>query len=101
MTSPRRHPDSVWLFRGSIPSLHVPLSTSRLHPHACLPMTRGQCASPYLHCRTLSFPTFRDLNLWLDAAASPPLRGLRGGGCSLGPIVNIETDQFITLANDY
>ena len=38
------------------------------------------------------------LNWLLDAAASPPLRALRGGECSLGPIVKIETDQLITLA---
>src|SRR6266545_7683427 len=44
-------------FRGSIPRLHVLLST--LHPYPCGPryMTRRQCGSLLLHCMKLSFTT--------------------------------------------
>src|SRR5262245_56357357 len=44
-------------FRGSIPCLDVPLSTSRLRPYRRLRMTRGQRGWLDLRCRTLSFPT--------------------------------------------
>jgi hypothetical protein len=59
----RRHPEvatacaMVVQFRGSIPGLHVLLST--LHPRrrrrSC--MTRSQCGSLLLHCMKLSFTT--------------------------------------------
>src|SRR6266545_1564321 len=44
-------------FRGSIPRLHVLLST--LHPYPCgrRYMTRRQCGSLLLHCMKLSFTT--------------------------------------------
>ncbi len=55
------------LFRGSIPSLRVPLSTLHLHPHGCLCMTRGRCYWLNLQRMTLSFTTSRQ---------SPGARGL-------------------------
>src|SRR5271163_1868980 len=52
----RRHPE-VALFRGSIPCLHVPLSTLRHPPHGVHRMTRGQCGSLALHRMALSSTT--------------------------------------------
>ena len=54
----RRHPGVV-VFRGSIPSPPVPLSTLRLTPRGLLRMTRGRCGSLLLHRMTLSFTTSR------------------------------------------
>jgi hypothetical protein len=48
-----RHPD-FQTFRGSIPHLHVPLSTLRLQPHDWLRMTRGRCGSLSLHRTALA-----------------------------------------------
>src|SRR6266849_2982187 len=47
------------LFRSSIPSLHVPLSTLRRQPCGSPRMTRGQDGSLLLSCVTLSFTTPR------------------------------------------
>jgi hypothetical protein len=44
-------------FRGSIPGLHVPLSTLHPHPHGCWRMTRGQGGSLVLPCEALSSST--------------------------------------------
>jgi hypothetical protein len=44
-------------FRGSIPGLHVPLSTLHLRPYGRKCMTRSQCGSLTLHCMKLSFTT--------------------------------------------
>jgi hypothetical protein len=52
----RRHPE-VRFFRGSIPSLHMPLSTLRRRPCGRSHMTRGQRGLLDLHCVTLSFTT--------------------------------------------
>jgi hypothetical protein len=41
-------------FRGSIPSLHVPLSTLRRRPYERLRMTRGRCGSLHLQPMRLS-----------------------------------------------
>src|SRR5882724_7928689 len=41
-------------FRGSIPSLSVPLSTLRAALCSTPRMTRGQCGSLFLHCNGLS-----------------------------------------------
>ena len=49
-------------FRGSIPSLYVPLSTLRRSLAGSRRMTRGQCGSLLLHCTTLSFATPRRFN---------------------------------------
>jgi hypothetical protein len=49
----RRHPD-FQTFRGSIPRLHVPLSTLRLQPHDWLRMTQGRCGSLGLHRTALA-----------------------------------------------
>jgi len=54
----RRHPE-VMVFRGSIPSPSVPLSTLRLRPCGFLRMTRGRRGSLLLHRMTLSFITSR------------------------------------------
>ena len=54
----RRHPGVV-VFRGSIPSPPVPLSTLRLTPCGLLRMTRGRCGSLLLHRMTLSFTASR------------------------------------------
>jgi len=54
----RRHP-GVMVFRGSMPSPPVPLSTLRLKPRDLLRMTRGRCGSLLLHRMTLSFTTSR------------------------------------------
>ena len=54
----RRHP-GVMVFRGSIPSPPVPLSTLRLRPCGLLRTTRGRCGSLILHRMTLSFTTSR------------------------------------------
>ena len=59
----RRHPEvatacaMVVQFRGSIPGLHVPLSTLHLRPCGRRCMTRSQCGSLALHCMKLSFTT--------------------------------------------
>ncbi len=42
-------------FRGSIPDLHVPLSTLRTDPCGPSRMTRGRCGSLRLHRATLAF----------------------------------------------
>ena len=49
----------VMRFRGSIPGLHVPLSTLRRRPYGRRRMTRGRCGSLLLHRMTLSFTTPR------------------------------------------
>jgi hypothetical protein len=49
----RRHPDFP-SFRGSIPHLHVPLSTLHAQPHDWPRMARGRCGSPGLHRKALS-----------------------------------------------
>ena len=49
----RRHPD-FQIFRGSIPRLHVPLSTLRVQPLDWPRMTRGRCGSLSLHRTALS-----------------------------------------------
>ena len=49
----RRHPDFP-IFRGSIPRLHVPLSTLRVQPYDWPRMTRGRCDSLGLHRTALS-----------------------------------------------
>ena len=46
-----------WLFRGSIPSSRVPLSTLRLHRYRCLRMTRGRRGWLNLQRMTPSFTT--------------------------------------------
>ena len=48
-----RHPD-FQIFRGSIPRLHVPLSTLRVQPHDCPRMTRGRCGPLGLHRTALA-----------------------------------------------
>ena len=59
----RRHPEVatalavVQTFRGSIPSLHFPLSTLRSRPCGRQRMTRGRCGSLALHRGALSSPT--------------------------------------------
>ena len=59
----RRHPGiavalaTVRCFRGSIPGLHIPLSTLRPRPRGRRRMTRGRCGSLALHRMTLSFTT--------------------------------------------
>src|SRR5229473_2904778 len=50
----RRRPGGV-VFRGSLPGLHVPLSTLRGRPR----MTRGRCGLLTLHRTTLAFATPR------------------------------------------
>src|SRR5437588_7254762 len=55
----RRHPEAKKIFRGSIPSPYVPLSTLRRRPYGRLRMTRGRCRSLVLHRLTLSFSTLR------------------------------------------
>jgi len=56
----RRHPEGLAAyaarscFRGSIPSLHVPLSTLRRRPFGRLRMTRGRRGSLYLQRVRLS-----------------------------------------------
>ena len=59
----RRHPkglpDGRVFFRGSIPGLHVPLSTLRRCPHGQRRMTRGRCGPLTLQRMTLSFTTPR------------------------------------------
>ena len=52
----RRHPD-FQAFRGSIPRLHVPLSTLRVQPYDWPRMTRGQDGSLHLSCTALSSAT--------------------------------------------
>jgi hypothetical protein len=49
----RRHP-GVARFRGSIPCLHVPLSTLRVSRYREPRMTRGQCGWLDLHCQGLA-----------------------------------------------
>src|ERR1700739_3350549 len=49
----------VQLFYGSIPCLHVPLSTLHVQPCDCPRMTRGQVGSLRLTCTTLAFATLR------------------------------------------
>src|SRR5262249_26254099 len=44
-------------FRGSIPRLHLPLSTLHLRRYRRKYMTRSQCGSLLLHCMKLSFTT--------------------------------------------
>src|SRR5467141_3819365 len=46
-------------FHGSIPCLHVPLSTLHVQPRDCPRMTRGQVGSLRLTCTTLAFATSR------------------------------------------
>ena len=59
----RRHPEVattlavVQIFRGSIPSLHFPLSTLRSRPCGRQRMTRGRCGSLPLHRGARSSPT--------------------------------------------
>src|SRR5262249_4459075 len=48
----RRHPD--WPFRGSIPCLHVPLSTLHRPRYQSLRMTRGQRGWLDLRCQRLA-----------------------------------------------
>ncbi len=48
-----QHPD-FQTFRGSIPRLHVPLSTLRVRPHDRPRMTRGRCGSLGLHRTALA-----------------------------------------------
>ena len=59
----RRHPEGLpegrGFFRGSIPGLHVPLSTLRLYPRGQRRMTRGRCGPLTLQRMTLSFTTPR------------------------------------------
>ena len=69
-----RHPDLL-RFRGSIPCLYVPLSTSRLRPYGRLRMTRGQCGWLFLHCRTLSFPTHNRFKLVAHSTLKTPRAG--------------------------
>ena len=54
----RRHPEGS-CFRGSIPGLHVPLSTLRPCPCGQRRMTRGRCGPLTLQRMTLSFTTPR------------------------------------------
>jgi hypothetical protein len=49
----RRYPGMA-RFRGSIPCLHVPLSTLRASRYREPCMTRGQCGWLNLHCQGLS-----------------------------------------------
>jgi hypothetical protein len=49
----RRHP-GVARFRGSIPCLHIPLSTLHALRYRSTRMTRGQCGWLDLHCRRLA-----------------------------------------------
>src|SRR5262249_53669260 len=59
----RRHPEVATAcamgvqFRGSIPRLHLPLSTLHLRRYRRKYMTRSQCGSLLLHCMKLSFTT--------------------------------------------
>jgi hypothetical protein len=63
LTPQRRHPEvpaayaAGHIFRGSIPDLHVPLSTLRRRPHERLRMTWGRCGSLCLQRMKLSFTT--------------------------------------------
>jgi hypothetical protein len=63
---PSAYPDSVGApercFRGSILSLHVPLSTLHGVPYDTPRMTRGQVGSLLLSCMTLSFTTRRQFH---------------------------------------
>jgi hypothetical protein len=56
-----RHP-VFQIFRGSIPSLHVPLSTLRDQPLDWPCMTRGRCGSLCLHRTALSSAPPRRFN---------------------------------------
>jgi hypothetical protein len=53
MNKQGRHPDFP-PFRGSIPRLHVPLSTLHAQPHDWTRMTQGRCGSLSLHRKALS-----------------------------------------------
>jgi len=65
-------------FRGSIPSLPVPLSTLHVRPRGRPHMTRGQDGSLFLSCTTLSFAT---LCRFIPTLSRPggPLHGDRRG----------------------
>jgi hypothetical protein len=67
LTPQRRHPEVTHLvaghlFRGSIPSLHVPLSTLHRRPCGRRCMTRSQCGWLNLHCIKLAFTTLCRFN---------------------------------------
>ena len=53
----RRHPEVDLRFRGSIPGLHILLSTLRTHGYPCLRMTRSCCDSLCLQHMELSSTT--------------------------------------------
>jgi len=75
----RRRRRSESLFRGSIPSLHVPLPTLRLRPRDLFRMTRGQDGSLLLSCVTLSFTTRRRFSP-AHRAEGPLTQGCGAGG---------------------
>ncbi len=62
-------------FRGSIPGLHVPLSTLHADPRGPSCMTRGRCGSLHLHRTTLAFAAprrFIPAHGHPDAVRPPP-----------------------------
>src|SRR5665213_1364956 len=69
-------PDRV--FRGSIPSLHVPLSTLHAAPYDTSRMTRGQSGSLFLLCVSPSFTTRRRFSPAHQAKTPTLLRTLVG-----------------------
>jgi hypothetical protein len=75
-------------FRGSIPRLHVPLSTLRAQPYDCPRMTRGRCGSLGLHRATLSFATPRRLLRRTSMLPSDPTS--RFGPCASLPFTSIS-----------
>ncbi len=68
----RRHPGVGHGFRGSIPDLHVPLSTLRPPPRGGRRMTRGRCGSLRLHRTTLAFATPRRFDRRTGGPQCPP-----------------------------
>jgi hypothetical protein len=78
----RRHP-GIARFRGSIPCLHVPLSTLHKPRYRGLRMTRNQCGWLDLHCRRL--PLLHIVPVCLGtpercASAAPGSRSVAGAG---------------------
>ena len=58
-------------FHGSIPCLHVPLSTLHVQPCDCPRMTRGQVGSLRLTCTTLAFASW--VEDWRDTPKVQPI----------------------------
>jgi hypothetical protein len=58
-------------FHGSIPCLHVPLSTLPVQPCDCPRMTRGQVGSLRLTCTTFAFASW--VEDWRDTPKVQPI----------------------------